>query len=309
MKNALRGLPLLFSLSACEQVIEPDLPEHTPRLVLQAFFTPDSTWVAFVGRSAGILEALPERERAVAEATVELLAGDRVIDELEFFEGERVYVWEKGALQAGESYSLRVSAPGFATIQATDAIPRPVPTAIASYRTNTSSRSESRISGDFSIKLEIQDPPGETNYYQIRFFRSGHRLGRYEEPFEEPFEEPVYTVEESFSTQDPSISADNDVDDLIEGLITAPFFKDTLFDGQTHAIELSGDYDAPEHTRFYIQVLYVSETYYEYLKSARLHESTQDNPFAEPVSVYSNVENGYGIFAGYSSQIFELVLE
>lgn len=305
MKTALLSLPLLLALSACEQIIEPDLPEHTPRLVLQAFFTPDSTWVAFVGRSAGILESQPERERAVAEATVELLVGDRVIDELEFFQEERLYVWEKGALQAGESYSLRVSAPGFATIQATDAIPRLVPTAIASYRINTSADSESRISGDFSIKLEIQDPPGETNYYQIRFFRSGHRLGRDEEPFEESF----YTVEESFSTQDPSIIADNDVDDFIEELSTAPFFKDTLFDGQTHVIELSGDYDAPEHSRFYIQVLYVSETYYEYLKSARLHNSTQDNPFAEPVSVYSNVENGYGIFAGYSSQTFELVLE
>lgn len=300
MKTALLSLPLLLALSACEQIIEPDLPEHTPRLVLQAFFTPDSTWVAFVGRSAGILESQPERERAVAEATVELLVGDRVIDELEFFQEERVYVWEKGALQAGESYSLRVSAPGFATIQATDAIPRPVPTAIASYRINTSSRSESRISGDFSIKLEIQDPPGETNYYQLRFFRSGYRLGD---------EESFFTVEESFSTQDPSISADNDVDDLIEGLITAPFFKDTLFDGQTHAIELSGDYDTREHMRFHIQVLYVSKTYYEYLKSARLHQSTQDNPFAEPVGVYSNVENGYGIFAGYSSQTFELVLE
>ena len=76
MKTALLSLPLLLALSACEQIIEPDLPEHTPRLVLQAFFTPDSTWVAFVGRSAGILESQPERERAVAEATVELLAGE-----------------------------------------------------------------------------------------------------------------------------------------------------------------------------------------------------------------------------------------
>ena len=296
MKNALLGLPLLLALSACEQVIEPDLPEHTPRLVLQAFFTPDSTWVAFVGRSAGILESLPGRGRSiVADATVELLAGDRVIDELKFFQRERVYVWEKGALQAGEPYSLRVSAPGFTAIEATDVIPRPVPTAIASYHINTSTRSESRIKGDLSIKLEIQDPPGETNYYQLRsFFLLGSQ--RYED---------------WFSTQDPSIVADNGVDDLIEGAewTTAPFFKDTLFDGQTHAIELSSDYYGPEHSRSYIQVLYVSKTYYEHLKSARIHESTLDNPFAEPVSVYSNVENGYGIFAGYSSQTFELMLE
>ena len=294
MKSVLRGLPLLFALSACEQVIEPDLPEHTPRLVLQAFFTSDSTWVAFVGRSAGILEAMPEREMSVADATVELLQEGRIIDRLEFFQEERVYMWAKGALQTGESYSLRVAAPGFATIEATDAIPRPVPTAVVSYLTHTSDRSESRIKGDMSIKLEIQDPPGETNYYQIRmfaFFRSEQYEG-------------------SFSTQDPSIIADNAADEPFnESFYTAPFFKDTLFDGQTHAIELSGNYNAPGRTRLRVQVLHVSETYYEHLRSAKSHESTLDNPFAEPVSVYSNVENGYGIFAGYSSQTFELVLE
>lgn len=301
MKSVLRGLPLLFALSACEQVIEPDLPEHTPRLVLQAFFTPDSTWVAFVGRSVGILEAMPEREMSVADATVELLKEGRVIDRLEFFQEERVYLWEKGALQAGESYSLRVAAPGFAPIQATDAIPRPVPTAIASHRTHTSSRAESRIK-DLSIKLEIQDPPGETNYYQIRMY---HHIPR------SSFFSSERYYQGPFSTQDPSIAADNSDDDsFIEGeaFFIAPFFKDALFDGQTHAIELD-NYNVAEHTRVYVQVLYVSETYYEYLRSAKLHESTQDNPFAEPLSVYSNVENGYGIFAGYSSQTFELVLE
>lgn len=297
MKSVLRGLPLLFVLSACEQVIKPDLPEHTPRLVLQAFFTSDSTWAAFVGRSAGILESMPYGEMSVADAEVDLLKEGRVIDRLEFFQRERVYVWEKGVLQVGESYSLRVSAPGFSTIEATDTIPRLVPTAIVSYLTHTSDRSESRIKGDMSIKLEIQDPPGETNYYQIRmfFFSSSNRY------------------EGSFSTKDPSIMADNSTDFLVEeeGSFSgrAPFFKGTLFDGQTHQIELSSDYNAPEHSRFYVQVLYISETYYEYLRSSRLHDSAQDNPFAEPISVYGNVENGYGIFAGYSSQTFELVLE
>ena len=65
----------------------------------------------------------------------------------------------------------------------------------------------------------------------------------------------------------------------------------------------------PAKQKTYLQVLYISAAYYEYLKTARLHDYTRENPFAEPLSVYSNVENGYGIFAGYSSQTFELVLE
>ncbi len=300
MKAALRLLPLLIALSACTQVIEPDLPEHPPRLVVHAFFTSDGVWTAHVGSSSWILQPVPAPDRrAVADAKVELLAGDRVVGELEFNDAAQVYVFGDSTLQAGETYSLQVSAPGFAPIRATDAVPRPVQTSILSYR--TSSRPGSETTRDYSIKLEIQDPPGEANYYQISMYRiyTGRGASRSE----------VY-----LSTKDPSIMADNNVDGSplegggFEG--DAPYFRDTLFDGKTHEIELSRDLDGdPDPSGTYLQVLYISEAYYEYLKSARLHDFTRDNPFAEPLNVYGNVENGYGIFAGYSSQTFELTLE
>ena len=310
MKAALRLLPLLIALSACTQVIEPDLPEHPPRLVLHAFFTSDGAWTAHVGRSFGILEpqSVPGR-RAVADAEVELLAGDRVAGELEFNDAAQVYVFGDSALQAGETYSLQVSAPGFAPIRATDTVPKPVQTSILSYR--TSSRPGSETTRDYSIKLEIQDPPGEANYYQISMYRiyTGRGASRSE----------VY-----LSTKDPSILADNSVDGSpfeegnFEG--SAPYFRDTLFEGRAHEIELSTDFDSeiqlagdfdsePDLSGMYLQVLHISEAYYEYLKSARLHDFTRDNPFAEPLNVYGNVENGYGIFAGYSSRTFELTLD
>ena len=318
MKSILRCLALLFALSSCEQVIEPDLPEHTPRLVLHAFFTADGIWTAYVGRSSGILESRPLHERSVEDAVVELLAGDRVVEEMKFLEAARVYAFEDSTLEAGETYSLQVSAPGFATIRATDAIPKPVPTSILSYRTDTSVRSESETSREFSIELEIQDPPGEANYYQISMYQVSTGRG-------------IWRYEGILSTKDPSIIADNGVDESpVEGESfsgEAPYFKDALFDGRTHKIELTydgvsvlrediaweaevaEDDQGPPNLKTYLQVLYISAAYYEYLKTARLHDYTRDNPFAEPLSVYSNVENGYGIFAGYSSQTFELVLE
>ena len=309
MRPILRCLALLFPLSACEQVIEPDLPEHTPRLVLHAFFTADGIWTAHVGRSFGILESRILGERSVADAVVELLAGDRVVEALKFNEAAQVYAFGDSTLQAGATYSLQVSAPGFATVRATDAIPRPVPTSVRSHRTNR---------GEFSIELEIQDPPAEANYYQLSLYQiSTGRGGR--------------RYEGILSTKDPAIMADNGVDEsrLEEESFSdeAPYFKDTLFDGRTHEIELTyggpsvlgddgtqgaeggADSEGSSKRKIYLQVLYISAAYYEYLKTARLHDYTRDNPFAEPLSVYSNVENGYGIFAGYSSQTFELVLE
>ena len=310
VKYALRLLPLLIAFSACEQVIEPDLPEHTPRLVVHSLFTSDGGWSAHVGRSTGILDLLPYVERVVADADVRLLAGERVVGELSFDEAARVYVLQDGGLQAGETYSLQVSAPGFETIRATDTVPALVPTTL---------RPGAR--GEFSIELEIQDPPGEANYYQISLYQVFTGRG-------------ATRVEGILSTRDPSIMADNSFDESFEEATfegPAPYFTDTLFDGETHEIELTytGDWiervgtiireeeeleeeqDDLEHPGFtaFLQVLYISEAYYKYLETARLHDDTRDNPFAEPLSVYGNVENGYGIFAGYSSRTFELTIE
>lgn len=297
-KGARRLLPLLIALSACEQVIEPDLPDHTPRLVVHSLFTSDGGWSAQVGRSTGILQPLPHVDRAVADADVRLRTGERVVGELRFDEAARVYVLDDGGLQAGETYSLEVSAPGFETVRATDTVPAPVPTSV---------RPGSR--GDFSIELELQDPPGEANYYQVSLYLILPGRG-------------ATRVEGLLSTRDPSIMADSWADDspVEEGSFEgpAPYFRDTLFDGQTHEIELNyaGEWVEGldridlEHaiSTAYLQVLYISETYYEYLKTARLHDEVRQNPFAEPLNVHGNVENGYGIFAGYSSRTFEFTV-
>ena len=81
--------------------------------------------------------------------------------------------------------------------------------------------------------------------------------------------------------------------------LAARWWSPTGYQGDTLATQLDGD----------LQVLHISGTYYEWLKSARLHDDTRENVFAEPLSVRGNVENGYGVFAGYSSRTFEFDLE
>ena len=302
MKKAyIKIATLVIAFTGCELIIEPELPEHTPRLVIKAFFTPDREWAASVSRSAGILDPSPGTERLVTAADVELLSDGRIIDRLPFLQRERVYASER-TLQAGRSYSLRVSAAGFETIHATDSAPPPVPTSIESYRVETSDPApgESGVSAitDFRITLRIQDPPDNRNHYQIRVI-APDRSGRFDL---------------RFSTKDPSIIADNRIEDpVVEGVEpfegSEPFFKDVLFDGESHEIELSStDYtvEASLERRIWVEVRFVSETYYRHLRSALLHKTTDDNPFAEPVRIHSNIENGYGIFAGYSARTFEL---
>lgn len=292
----------VLAFTACELIIEPDLPGHTPRLVVKAFFTSDTRWTASISRSIGILEPNPGRERLVTDATVQLLLDGQVIDRLHFFSSERVYA-SQTHLAVDKSYTIRVTAPGFDTVHASDSIPEPVPTSVVSYRIESGDQVDGEYGTiaitEFIIKLKIQDPPGEQNHYQILAF-APDRSGRFGL---------------RISTRDPSIIADNRIEDsVLEGVEpfvgSEPFFKDALFDGESHEVEISSpnyQVEVSPERRIWVQVRHISEAYYKHLRSALLHKTTDDNPFAEPVRMYSNVENGYGIFAGYSSQTFELM--
>lgn len=53
------------------------------------------------------------------------------------------------------------------------------------------------------------------------------------------------------------------------------------------------------------QIITASDAYDRYMRSRYKHdlntgESAQENPFIEQITVYSNIDNGLGIFAGYN---------
>ena len=90
-------------------------------------------------------------------------------------------------------------------------------------------------------------------------------------------------------------------------------FSDILFNGETKQIEFTiflGKIDEGEDvlSSLKVELRNVSESYYYYYRSVDLHQMNEGNPFAEPVQVYSNVENGLGIFTAYneSSQVLNL---
>ena len=45
----------------------------------------------------------------------------------------------------------------------------------------------------------------------------------------------------------------------------------------------------------------ISEEMGNYYKSNNLYYESEYNPFSEPVNVYSNIHNGYGLFSSFST--------
>jgi hypothetical protein len=51
----------------------------------------------------------------------------------------------------------------------------------------------------------------------------------------------------------------------------------------------------------YANLLSVSKEFYDYVITRSKYSEAQNNPLAEPVNVFSNVKNGYGIFSSFSA--------
>lgn len=54
---------------------------------------------------------------------------------------------------------------------------------------------------------------------------------------------------------------------------------------------------------YWLEVVSMSEDYYKYQKSYINQITNINNPFASAIEVYTNIQNGVGIFAGYSRQM------
>jgi hypothetical protein len=53
----------------------------------------------------------------------------------------------------------------------------------------------------------------------------------------------------------------------------------------------------------------VSEEYYLYYNSLSRQRTGNNGPFADPVMIYGNVENGQGIFAGYNASVDSVAIQ
>jgi hypothetical protein len=83
-------------------------------------------------------------------------------------------------------------------------------------------------------------------------------------------------------------------------------FDDRLFDGDEYVLSVSCQEARPTE-KFPEQVfLYkmslrsLSSAYYNYRVTYNLQQETKGDPFAQPVQVFNNIQNGYGIFAAFS---------
>lgn len=274
---------LALALAACGSPFEIEVPAEEPRLVVEALFSADSVLTFELRRSASAFDSL--RSDAVRGATVEVLEDGVPVGTAAFVAARNRYVSDVRP-RPGHTLGLRVSAPGFAPVEAEDDVPEPVPFEVVAVE-----RGEGPADRTDAVTIRFTDPPGADRYalYGIAVRTlPGRPNGTQRFPIPLRSAEPALT--------------DGFFSDLIANA-DAPFyqrafFRDVPFAGQTVTLRLEvqrrvidGD---PLPLAESLRLARLSATYYDYV---RAREADRSGPLGDPVRLPSNVTGGYGIFA------------
>lgn len=304
-------------ISGCENVVEIPIPEHTPKLALRcsisnepldsAYFQlyPDN--IPFVSASRGILSS--QSSPPVTNALMQITDGNGVVVE-SFMPGFKNQPGSENSgyysavsnfkPQPGQTYKLKVSAPGFEEVTGQLVLPNVLSGMHASF----TGKQTDPYTTEGSFSFTIQDNGAEDNYYFIQVFAldSLQRLM------------PNVTVREEKDDEDFS----TDLNDIqLSSMYSQIYpFDDKTFNGRsfttTHNIVYSYYYDGSGNNPKvkYLRAVVASITKDKFLfhKSIDTYYDTHDNPFSEPTRIQGNLKNGYGYFGGQTNSYFDIKL-
>lgn len=280
MKTNILLLLLLLSC-ACEKIRYKDFPEHEPVLTVNSFFGTDSLASVQLYASTAIGESA--FFEGIEEATVEVWedgqpAGQLHMQKPGYYQADTLYP------KAGKIYSLRVSAPGFPTAEATTSMPtKPVVEDIQITRSPSSTADELRK----RLKLTINDHAGD-NYYLLMIYQIDSAYNYADDDQKLPYKNSLSTY-----FQAP-------IDEIYSSFGWG--FTDKTFNGTSY--ELVVDYPGYSDRQTFIQISKANEDLYRYFKTYDAHSNYEEHIFSEPQEAYLNIQGGFGIFGGYSSILY-----
>jgi|GEM_PF-459743 hypothetical protein len=304
--GVLIGISTLLLLVACEGQVELDTHDPQPELVLNSNFAPNQPVVVQVSKTRSPLST--EDSLYLDHATVELYEGNRRLELLELVRGTQdappYYTTRLTTPAVGNSYTLRATAPDFATVSATSRIP--VSTRIRAlelYNLSVVPVQPLQMNYTYEVAVFFDDPGREKNYYHLNFYQqvltyrvvAGDTL-----IVGEQFERVRFT----------SQLDDNSLIAYFEGGV---LFDDKKINGIpiSYSFPLQTSIDPRRQLvgKMFAELRTVSEEYYLYYNSLSRQRTGNNGPFADPVMIYGNVENGQGIFAGYNASVDSVAIQ
>jgi hypothetical protein len=272
------GLAILAT--GCEKKARLNLPYEGDKIVLNAFIQADSPVYIRVTKSEPVVSDNDTEFTALSHAQVTMLENGLPFSAVHWREiNGRGYFVSDTAARPGKVYTITAAVAGLTAVTGTDSIPG-LPEASGLFAQQTASQ----------VKFMLKDPAGTANYYRVHLYAADSINGSIQ-----PLSMIRYRMDPSLNDNFGDIISDTYYQDLV--------VKDERFDGKTIRFVLQTD--KPVTYKYLVaEVTALTTQGYRYLKSVDEQQNGQDdgNFLSQPVKVYSNVTNGYGIVAGMYTQ-------
>jgi hypothetical protein len=277
----------LLSLTACVRPIPLDFKDAPKRLVVVCLFTENKPWQVHLEHSKNMGDTTLA---FVENANVEIYE-DNILHEKLIYTKEGLYEGAKNP-QTGKLYEIRIKADNYPEINAFDSIPQKVKIKDAYY--TLGKKYDMGPNPLSQIFILWQDPMGNNFYkasaeYHTVAAQLAHTLEIDNGAF---VESNIVFTDKSFNGKAFQYECEKVISNLESELNSAQWFT----------------------KRVYLQS--ISQNYYLFAKTSDVQLANQIGftgnitPYpgiilqflstSEPSNIYSNVENGFGIFAGYA---------
>jgi len=280
---------------ACDKIIDISVPDKSRKIVLNALLNPDSLVSVQLTQSKSILE--DNQVLLLEEAEVELFENDQLVGGLEY-EGYGYYGMRDFQPEINKSYRLEVKHPVLDAVHSEVKLPPLVPI----LDVDTARYLDEYDNDRYSLNVGISDPQGEDNYYAMSIAITS----RVYDWNTQELTDSTETFMIYFHSIDQGDVAGSDIvqNDINYYIDDKLFISDDIFDGQDHEFALAIDYYFLEFKSdtimLDVRLDHIDPSYYFYSVSKRKYYQADGNPFSEPVQVYNNVENGFGIMSAYT---------
>ena len=270
------------------------LPESDSKLVVACFISPQDTILAAkVTETKLLIGTTGDIREDITNATVILSDGSKSI-QLKYSPKLGYYraLPSELPILAGKNYTISVKTPDGREVNASTTVPDKViikEVKIDSTTVNDFLQGNRVKNTEYDVKVIWQDKAGETNFYRaICEF------------------EVLYEISESKTNKKLS-------DSLISSLVDLRTIDDKNSDGQLLSLnreflpstnisnvrnnrEISGK----RLKKIKVGLFQTNDQYYNYHTSLR-RQRENNNPFAEPVLLYTNINGGFGCFGAYNA--------
>lgn len=269
------ALSLIIGLTACEKDADVKLPKVESKLVVSSFISPmDSIIKVNVTLSQPLYNnSNSTNYSTIANATVQINDGTN-FQTLTYNATDNYYFVSTVVfpLSIGTTYNLTVTTPDGKNVNASTSIPNSNQTLSYSAEPIADPNNSNR----YFFNTEWNDASGSEDYYRIVYYDK-------------------YYYDGSLDTSYYNAYSNNISDKDKDGTRIVETFE--IYTSTDNTMNASGE----------LQLIKASKEYYLY-HSTLLNAAFSGGPFSEPVQMYTNINGGYGVFAGYNPYIVPVSL-